>query len=120
MLEDAENPVPHHAPSTISRRKWLLDAGAGLGGIALAQLLAQDCAQGDTPRADWNGGLHHRAKVRRIVQLFMNGGVSQVDTFDKKPILEKRHGEKIDFGIKAAATSSPGAIMKSPFKFQQH
>ena len=42
------------------------------------------------------------------MQLFMNGGVSQMDTFDYKPELEKRHGEKVDFGIKAAATSVPG------------
>jgi uncharacterized protein (DUF1501 family) len=50
----------------------------------------------------------------------MNGGVSQMDTFDYKPELEKRHGEQRDFGIKAAATSTPGAIMKSPFAFRQH
>jgi hypothetical protein len=50
----------------------------------------------------------------------MNGGVSQVDTFDYKPELAKRHGEKIDFGIKMAATSAPGAIMQPPFKFEQH
>ncbi len=50
----------------------------------------------------------------------MNGGVSQVDTFDHKPALAKRHGQKIDFGLKAAVTSTPGAIMKSPFAWKQH
>jgi hypothetical protein len=50
----------------------------------------------------------------------MNGGVSQMDTFDYKPELAKRHGEQVDFGLKAAATSVPGAVMKSPFEFQQH
>ena len=50
----------------------------------------------------------------------MNGGVSQMDTFDYKPELEKRHGQKVDFGITAAATSVPGAVMKSPFPFKQH
>jgi hypothetical protein len=64
--------------------------------------------------------LHHRAKVRRVVQLFMNGGVSQMDTFDFKPELEKRHGEKVDFGLTAAATSVPGAVMKSAFGWKQH
>jgi uncharacterized protein (DUF1501 family) len=73
-----------------------------------------------TPRPELNGGLHHRAKVRRIIQLFMNGGVSQMDTFDYKPELIKRHGEKIDFGIKAAVTSTPGAVMKSPFTWKQY
>jgi uncharacterized protein (DUF1501 family) len=104
-----------------SRRDFLWHAG-GLGGIALASLLARDEALADTPtpRPELNGGLHHRAKVRRVVQLFMNGGVSQMDTFDYKPELIKRHGEKIDFGIKAAATSVPGAVMKSPFEWKQH
>ena len=74
----------------------------------------------DKPRAEFNGGLHHPAKVRRIVQLFMNGGASQMDTFDYKPTLEKRHGEKIDFGLKAAVTSPVGTIMKSPFEFKQY
>jgi hypothetical protein len=106
----------------MNRRNFLWQSGGGLGGIALAHLLGvQDLlAVPAKPRADLNGGLHHRAKVRRVVQLFMNGGVSQIDTFDYKPELIKRHGEKHDFGIKAAATSLPGPLMKCPFKWQQH
>jgi hypothetical protein len=50
----------------------------------------------------------------------MNGGVSQMDTFDYKPELIKRHGEKVDVGVTAAATSTPGNMMKSPFEWQQH
>ncbi len=115
-----------------SRREFLWNVGGGLGGIALAQLLAAqgDLAMGDDAastaarsrgsRDDLNGGLHHPAKARRVVQLFMNGGVSQMDTFDYKPELEKRHGEMVDFGLKSAVTSTPGAVMKSPFEFRQH
>ena len=104
----------------MSRRDVLLTSGAGFGSLALAHMLASDCTPADPSQPDLNGGLHHPAKVKRIVQLFMNGGVSQVDTFDYKPELEKRHGEQVDFGLKAAATSTPGAIMKSPFAFRQH
>ncbi len=50
----------------------------------------------------------------------MNGGVSQVDTFDYKPELSKKHGQSVDFGIAAAVTSKPGAVMKCPFPFKQH
>src|SRR5688572_25421777 len=99
----------------ISRRELMDHAGGGFGALALAQLLAAD-----ETRAALNGGLHHPAKVRRVIQLFMNGGASQMDTFDHKPELDKRHGEKVDFGIKAAATSLPGAVMKSPFEWRQH
>src|SRR5437762_6912973 len=104
------------------RRDFLWQLGGGLGGVALAWLLGEEgvLAGVPQPRPELNGGLHHRAKVRRIVQLFMNGGVSQIDTFDYKPELVKRHGAKVDFGITAAATSTPGAVMKSPFAWKQH
>src|SRR5438105_2549972 len=89
-----------------ARRQFVLQLGGGLGGIALAQMLGKDSALAGTsnPRPELNGGLHHRAKARRVIQLFMNGGVSQMDTFDYKPALSKRHGEKVDFGIKSAVT----------------
>lgn len=102
----------------VSRRELLTSSFSGL---ALAHLLASDLqADGQKPKPEWNGGLHHRAKVKRVVQLFMNGGVSQVDTFDYKPQLEKRHDQIVDFGIKASATGVPGPLMKSPFKWKQH
>jgi hypothetical protein len=108
--------------ASLSRRDFLWQTGGGLGGIALAHLLGtqQLLAGPYQPRPEFNGGLHHRAKVKRILQLFMNGGVSQVDTFDYKPELSKRHGQQVDFGIKAAVTSVPGPVMKSPFKWKQH
>src|SRR5262245_31821186 len=109
-------------PKGNSRRDILWQWGGGLGGIALSWLLGEGETLADSshPRPDLNGGLHRRARARRVVQLFMNGGVSQMDTFDYKPELSKRHGEKIDFGIKAAATSVPGAVMKSPFPWKQY
>ena len=51
----------------------------------------------------------------------MNGGVSQMDTFDYKPLLQKLHGQKFDPGSHfEAATSVPGAVMGSPFTFKQY
>ena len=105
-----------------SRRDFLWNAGGGLGSLALASILGSEGALADVPLPDprLNGGLHHRARAKRVIQLFMNGGVSQMDTFDYKPELIKRHGEKIDFGLKAAATSVPGNIMKCPFEWKQY
>src|SRR6185436_2773150 len=102
--------------------------GGGLGGVALAQLLAEQglfageaAAVPGRGKPELNGGLHHRAKVKRIVQLFMNGGASQMDTFDYKPELIKLSGQKFDPGTRVeAATSTPGTVMKSPFEFKQH
>ena len=110
---------------THSRRDFLFHTGGGLGGLALTQLLAEAGELPGTPKpkAEFNGGLHHRAKVKRVVQLFMNGGVSQMDTFDYKPELEKRHGKPFDPGTvekPEGVTSTPGNLMKSPFAFKQH
>src|SRR4051812_42645327 len=104
----------------LTRRQCILEMGAGLGGIALMHLLANEQAFGAGIEASLQGGLHHVPKAKRVLQLFMNGGVSHIDTFDYKPALAERHGKKVDFGIKTAATSEIGAIMKSPFEFKQH
>ena len=109
--------------NSVTRREFLWRYGGGLGGIAMAHLLGRHglLAGSTQPRADLNGGLHHRAKVKRIVQIFLNGGASQMDTFDYKPELIKRHGEKFDPGGHVeAATSEPGKVLKSPFEFKQH
>src|SRR5215510_14239907 len=105
----------------MDRRTFLWQSGGGLGGIALAQLLAEDGLLGAlSPKTDLNGGLHHRAKAKRVVQLFMSGAASQVDTFDYKPLLIKRHGQKFDPGGKVELfQSSPGACMKSPWGWRQ-
>src|SRR5262245_59450856 len=100
-----------------TRRELLWHLGGGLGGVALAHLLGTDRLLADSP------GLHHPAKAKRVIQLFMNGGASQMDTFDYKPLLEKKHGQTFDPGHGVhveAVTSTPGKVLKSPFKFQQH
>ncbi len=108
-------------PLSLPRRDFLRHTGNGFGALALAHLFGTDLrADAPAPRPDFNGGLHHPAKARRVIQLFMNGGASQMDTFDYKPELQRRHGQKVDFGISAAVTSLPGAVMKSPFKWKQH
>ena len=90
----------------MDRRQFLWNFGGGLGGIALAQLMA--------------GETHFPAKAKRVVQLFMSGAASQCDTFDYKPELIRRNGEKFDPGGKVELfQSSPGAVMKSPWEWKQ-
>lgn len=107
-----------------SRRDVLSSAGGGFGSVALAALLGRDGLIADTApatRPNFNGGLHHPAKARRVIQLFMNGGVSQMDTFDHKPALERLHGQKLGPAEKPEGqTGMPGLMMKSPFDFRQH
>ena len=107
----------------VDRREFLWRFGGGLGGIAMAHLLGQQGLLADTakPNPEFNGGLHLRAKAKRVVQLFMSGAASQCDTFDYKPALIKRHGEKFDPGGKVELfQSDPGAVMKSPWDWKQY
>ena len=107
----------------VSRRQMLTTAAGGFGSLALVDLLARTGVLADEPRPDFNGGLHHFAKARRVIQLFMNGGASQMDLFDYKPVLFEKAGQKFDPGQDShveAPTSTPGNVLKPPFGFQQH
>jgi hypothetical protein len=105
------------------RRQFLWRFGGGLGGIALAHLLGHSGLLADTASSsvNLNGGLHHRAKAKRVIQLFMSGAASQCDTFDYKPLLIQRNGQKWDPGEKVELfQSSPGACMASPWGWKQY
>src|SRR5262245_65934207 len=108
----------------LDRREFLWQAGGGLGGIALTCLLGQEGLLADgpnRPRADLDGGLHHRATARRVVQLFMSGAASQCDTFDYKPELIRRHGQPFNPGGRVELfQSNPGACMRSPWDWKQY
>ncbi len=106
-----------------TRRGFLWSVGGGFAGLALTQLLARDgwSREVDRPTPEWNGGLHHSAKVKRIIQLFMTGGASPMDTYDYKPELERLHGQALGPKEKPEGfTAMPGTLMKSPFTFRQH
>jgi hypothetical protein len=109
----------------LDRRSFLWQSGGGLGGVALSYLLGADgllaAAPADRGKARYAGGLHHKARAKRVVQMFMSGAASQVDTFDYKPELIKRHGQKFDPGGKVELFQSfPGANMKSPWSWKQY
>src|SRR6266536_573412 len=122
------------SPSSHSRRDFLWRFGGGLGGVALAHLLGQNgllaadetarlAPSGSSPTGVLRNGPHHLARAKRVIQLFMNGGASQMDLFDYKPELIKRHGQKFDPGTSErveAATSEPGTVLKPVFEFKQH
>jgi len=107
-----------------SRREFLWRFGGGLGGTALAHLLNTDRLLATEPAASTpTGKPHHRPRARRVIQLFMNGGASQMDLFDNKPALFRQAGETFNPGQGQrveAATSEPGKILKPPFEFRQH
>src|SRR5437879_4614251 len=107
----------------LDRREFLWRFGGGLGGIAMVHLLGQQGLLADTPvpRPEWNGGLHHPARAKRVVQLFMSGAASQCDTFDYKPLLVQRNGQAFNPGGRVELfQSNPGHVMQSPWRWRQH
>jgi hypothetical protein len=107
--------------SSMDRRSFLWNCGAGFGSLALAHLLGRDASGASKGRPELNGGLHHRARARRVIQLFMSGAASQCDTFDYKPLLIRKAGEQWDPGEKVELfQSSPGVVMPSPWGWKQY
>ncbi|MFQ3593566.1 MAG: DUF1501 domain-containing protein [Gemmataceae bacterium] len=95
----------------------------GFGAVALAALLAEEQAHGTAPpRVRTHAGVHHRATARSIIFLYMDGGVSQVDSFDPKPMLSKHNGSEPHklFKVEPTQFNSIGRVLASPWKFNQY
>jgi hypothetical protein len=105
--------------------------GNGFGMLAFASLVSESTVQAaGLSRAssrspfDQEGGLDarkldHPARAKRVIFLFMNGGLSQVDSFDPKPMLDKYHGQPLPGGA-VATERKTGALMRSPFAFKKY
>lgn len=127
------NKEPHlfASPNAVysSRRQFLKMTGSGFGMLALAGLLGQPGVAA-SPLAATDSALnplaphpgHFPVKAKSVIWLFMNGGPSQVDTWDYKPELEKHNGEEYKGFDKNTGffVDQVGPIMKSPFKFAKH
>ncbi|MEC8558024.1 MAG: DUF1501 domain-containing protein [Planctomycetota bacterium] len=107
--------------SLTNRRQLLKNAGAGFGSLAFASLLAQEgmlqAGEGLDPLAPKKP--HFGGKATSVIWLFINGGPSQVDTWDYKPELEKMDGKELKGFDKNTGffAGSVGPLMKSPFEF---
>ncbi len=104
----------------LSRRELLARSGVGFGLLGLAGLLH---ASDSTPAGAANPLAlkkpHFAPKAKQVVHLFMNGGVSHVDTFDPKPILDKYHGKPLPSPNLRTERKTSGGL-RSPFKFQRY
>lgn len=109
-MNPAATACHRYDPPTLSRRDALQRAACGFGALALAGMTHGDAA-------------HHRVRAKRVIMLFMHGGPSQVDTFDYKPELQARDGQRLPFApaknLDPTATTQ-AKLMGSPWSFQQH
>src|SRR4051812_25027858 len=102
----------HHP---LTRRDMLRTCAGGFGAVALAALSAENA----TPQTH---GTHHAHKAKNVIFLYMDGGPSQVDTFDYKPMLERYHGRDPHsvFQVEPTQFNNIGRVMMSPWKFRRH
>jgi hypothetical protein len=108
---------------SVSRRESLQRMGTGLGVLGLAGILAQDgtlASAADSSASPLAPRKSHFApRAKHVIHLFMNGGPSQVDTFDPKPALEKYNGQRPP-SADLKTERRTGGLLKSPFKFKKY
>lgn len=107
------------AIASLNRRAMLQRSACGFGGLAASAMFAGERgARAAAPDAKLP------AKAKRIIFLFMQGGVSQVDSFDYKPLLASRDGEKLTFDdarqLAKTGKRTDHRLMQSPWKFRQY
>jgi hypothetical protein len=104
----------------MNRRDWLGRFGTGLGGIALASLLGRDAARGAVPGEAADPPPHYPPKAVRAVQIFLQGGLSHVDSFDYKPALTSYHGQTVPGDERPEAfMGKVGLLHQSHWEFRQ-
>lgn len=89
-------------PSAIARRSFVLRSGLSLGAMALGGLSGANSAMGGDRQSDrWSGAIqtHHAPRAKRIIWLYMAGGMTHLDTFDHKPKLAEMHGKPMPESI---------------------
>ena len=106
-------------PRPLSRREMLGRCATGFGAVALSSLLA-DPAYGKAKSPFAPRKPHHDAKAKSVIFLYMDGGVSQVDSFDYKPRLEKDNGKPFSAKINPTQFDNIGKTLKSPWNFKQY
>ncbi len=107
----------------LSRRSILATAANGFGALALRALLGQHAVASGHPRPLAAKPPHAPARARSVIFLFMEGAVSQVDTFDYKPLLERHHGRdpRRTIGkLEKTQFENIGQVLKSPWSFSRH
>ena len=111
--------------ATVSRREWLFRSANGFGGLALLAMLS-DAALGSTVQSSRSVDPlrvrtpHHPARVKSVIFLFMDGGPSQMDTFDPKPRLTQEHLQPISMKTPTTVFNISNKVLASPFQFKQY
>jgi hypothetical protein len=104
-----------------TRRRFLAQSGLGFGSLALASMLQDEARAAAVANPLALRPSLFAPKAKSVIWLFMTGAPSQVDTWDYKPELQKRHGQPLPGSdSKTGFFTTSGKILKSPFEWKQH
>lgn len=110
----------NYRPRGMTRRAMLQQSACGFGAVALSAMMADGEFAGLLADETNPLAMHHPAKVKRVVYLYMDGGPSQVDTFDPKPRLKKENGKAFSMKIEPTQFNNIGKTLMSPWKFKNY
>ncbi len=111
-------------PRPLNRREMLLRSACGFGALAFAALQGEETSGQEATGTDRDPLLprppHFEPKARAVIFLYMDGGPSQVDTFDPKPRLDREHGQPIRAKVQPTQFNNVGNVLRSPWKFRRY
>jgi hypothetical protein len=137
-MKQTSNHCRRFLPRPIGRREWLKQTACGFGSIALGALLADPryaglAAADIDHKADPTGHAlanrqnplavqptHFTPRVKNVIYLYMDGGPSQVDSWDPKPRLDQENGKPFSMKIEPTQFNNIGNTLASPWKFKQY
>jgi uncharacterized protein (DUF1501 family) len=114
----------HHFTPAVTRRNCLQSMGCGFGALAFNAFAQQIANAASSPYSIPKA--HHTPKAKRVIFLYMHGGVSQVDSFDPKPMLKKYAGKELpikglkNLDVELKDKAGNGTVMDTAWKFRQH
>jgi hypothetical protein len=113
-------------PRPLSRREMLLRCANGFGAVALASLLSNESSADSlnlkSPISNLKSGIsnpHFTPRAKSVIFLYMDGGPSQIDTFDPKPRLDREHGKPIQMKVPPTQFDNVGTVLRCPWEFKQ-
>ena len=126
--------MPCQKPKPINRRDALRRIGGGFAMMSFASMIGESLAKAEALDAANPGAVaataatekpwmlrdpYFKPKAKHVIFLFMNGGLSHIDSFDNKPMLAKYHGQPMPGGDLGHERKT-GTLMKSPFEFKRY
>ena len=124
MTNNAKRRVANRQGPCLSRRQMLKQSSTGFGMLALAGLLGDSSLNSGSrvQAAEASGARppHFAPKAKNVIFCYMSGGVSHVDSFDPKPLLDRDHGKPLPAPIERTQFNNNGNLLASPWKFQRY